>query len=203
MVDPKRKLLWFPQTMNTDQLNGEQMFFSSIDSGIVKVEALGLERNHLFGGNVMLMGKISRFGIYACPHYLARDGELCGLYVFKWDDLTPEGQTAFRAWCEKEWPGYTVLERGTNADVPLTEKEVAERKAEGERRLELEKAAIDAGAPKSETKRLGAAELENLIAAKASGKVEGYTVVTEPVTSQPPKQTPGRVKTMKRNISTT
>jgi len=163
--------LKFPHTIPTPILGGKKHVWNDVNGGAKKVADLCIDVNTFWGGNVILLGWIKEYGMYACPQ---RDtGIVLGFYVHEPDKLTELG----RKLVKEAFPSYNVVFE-VATEHKLTAEEIAERQR-------VKQYYLDHGMAPNLVDHSTAEELEGLLKALESGKAEKPMAVDAGTTVAP------------------
>jgi hypothetical protein len=103
MYDKLQNQISFPHIIPFNKLGDKTHTWNDVDGGSVKIADLCIEQNEFWGGNVILLGWIKMYGMYACLH--KDSNELIGFYVHEPQRLTALGKRLI----EEAFPARNVL----------------------------------------------------------------------------------------------
>jgi hypothetical protein len=156
MHDPVTNTITFPHVIPGTKLGDEIYTYDHIDGGMKKLADLGLEAAYFLGGNVDVLGFVTKLGLYLCPNRWSK--QIMAFYVHDPLQLTPMGVKLV----VERFPTCTVnLE--TYRERMMTVEDFARRDA-------IRQQAIEFGIAVEQVSTLNANELLGLMAAVKSGE---------------------------------
>ena len=167
MFDRATMTISFPHIIPTNKLGNRDWNWNDVDGGIKKLADFGIARNSFFGGQVTILGLIKSLGIWACQHYETK--RIVGFYVDTGDRVTDAGRELLAVRFSDCKIAYV------NEPPKATSISAEDRAKKDALREELKSHGI---APEMIT-HTTAKELENLLNAVKSGKVDKPIVEVE------------------------
>ena len=90
MYDLSTNEITFPHTIATATLGGKKHTWNDVNGGSKMVADLCIDPNSFWGGNVLMLGWVKEYGMYACLHKDTH--QVVGFYVHEPDKLTELGK---------------------------------------------------------------------------------------------------------------
>lgn len=171
MYDKSTNEITFPHIIPGGKLGGKDHTWNDVDGGAVRVADLLIDPNKFYGGQVLVLGWIKEYGMYACQ---SKDtGDIVGFYVHEPDKLTKTGKKLVK----EAFPSRTVKFEYYKGKHPTPE--------DIQKLHELREYYKANGVSPVLVERANAEELESLWKAIQSGKAEKPLASQEPVKQGP------------------
>jgi len=170
MLNPQNpNELYFPVIIPTPVLGGKRHTWKrDVNGGATMIADLCIAQNGFFGGNVVTLGLITEYGMYACLHKDAQ--EVVGFYIHDPEKLTELG----RKLVIEAFPKKTVIFE-VYREKPLTAEQIKDIQA-------VKQYYKDHGMSPSLVDTSNAQELKALYEAMASGKAEKpFATMAQPI----------------------
>lgn len=158
MYDRLNNEITFPHIIPTATLGGKTHTWNDVDGGATRVADLFIDPNKFFGGNVLVLGMVKAYGMYACQS--KNTSEIIGFYVHDPETLTKLGKKLIK----EAFPNKTV-----KFELYRTRETSPEEIKELQRLRQYYK---ENGMSPSIVDKANAEELESLWKALQSGKAE-------------------------------
>lgn len=130
MFESNKNKITFPHIIPGNKLGDKAFTFNDVNGGATRIAAMGIERNDFYGGAVISLGYVKELGFYICPHF--QSGVILGFYIHDPATVTDYGKELIA----KRFPGVKVEYVFYTTDR-LTQEQIAERKAEKLRFMEM------------------------------------------------------------------
>jgi hypothetical protein len=171
MYDKSTNEITFPHTIPTNKLGGKTHTWNDVNGGAKMLSDLCIDPNSFWGGNVLVLGWIKQYGMYACQH---KDTyQVVGFYVHDPSLLTERGKKLVK----EAFPNKTVkFELYSQKQPTLEEKKKLEDMKQYYKEHGMSPVFVDTA---------NAEELIALEKALASGKAEKPVAVVQSETVKP------------------
>lgn len=165
MYDRSKNEITFPHIIPSRTLGGKSHTWNDVNGGSKRLADLCIEPNTFFGGNVLILGWIKEYGMYACQQ--KDTGDIIGFYVHEPDKLTKVAKKMIQDYFADKTVKFVLY-----SPRKVTASEIKKLK-------ELKEYYRDHGMSPNLVDTASAEELENLMKAIESGKAETPMAIAE------------------------